>query len=144
MAKVGKPSTYTVELGRKICDAVATSTKRMKFICQDHGFPGEEAIYDWRLKYPEFGQMYAQAKAAQAELMAEKLVEEVENLVETCSIIDEKGMKKVDPGMVAATRLSIDTKKWIACKLAPRIYGERKAEQDQAEEHKLVIELKHD
>lgn len=142
--KVGRHTEYTEEIGLKICRAVATSTKSLKEICEENKFPTPKCINEWRIENINFGLKYAQAKAQQAELLAEEIVEIAKSCKENSYYIDEKGQRKVDPGAVQADRLVIDTQKWVACKLAPRIYGERKPEQDGAEEHKLVIELKHD
>jgi hypothetical protein len=125
MAKVGAPSSYTPELARKICAAVAVCTDPMEKICIDNGFPTVKCINGWRLDYAEFGLMYAQAKATQAELMAEETIEIAKNSRKNSTYIDDKGVSRIDPGAIAADRLVIDTQKWVACKLAPRIYGDK-------------------
>ena len=39
--------------------------------------------------------------------------------------VDEKGRKKVDWDVVHRSKLRVDTRKWIASKLKPKIYGDR-------------------
>lgn len=125
MAKVGAPTTYTLELAKKICDCVRVSTKRMSQICEENKLPDVSCINNWRIVHPEFGAMYATAKAQQAELFAEETIEIARMSRGKALYTDDKGIQKVDTGSIAADRLLIDTQKWVACKLAPRIYGDK-------------------
>jgi hypothetical protein len=38
---------------------------------------------------------------------------------------DDKGNKRVDSGYSQSQRLIADTRKWIACKLIPKVYGDK-------------------
>jgi terminase small subunit-like protein len=41
------------------------------------------------------------------------------------TVTDESGRVRVDPGAVAQARLQVDTRKWLASKILPKIYGDR-------------------
>jgi hypothetical protein len=129
MAKVGRPTKYTPELADRICELVAT---------HDIGLPRIAAMYEdlpavsnikvWRIKYPEFQAKYAQAKAKQIEFITEEILEiaddgkndwmEFEDKVNHC-----KGWR-VNGEHIQRSRLRIDARKWLASKLAPKIYGD--------------------
>lgn len=119
----GRPTIYTRELGERICRAIATSTDSLAKICKDNGFPSRNAIYEWCFDFPEFGDMYDKAKRLQAARLAEEVVEiadfDVHDMVET-----EKGFVP-NTAKVQRDRLRVDSRKWIACKLLPKVYGDK-------------------
>ena len=120
---MGRPSTYTTAMGDLICRRIATSTIGTNKLCDMYDdMPSENAIYEWRIDHPDFGEKYAQAKMKQAELSAEKILE----LSVVPTYVDAEGVTRVDSGRVAAQRLLVDSIKWQASKLAPKVYGERK------------------
>jgi hypothetical protein len=118
----GRHSTYTPEIGDRICSLISTTTIGTNKLCKQYDWmPDETTIYEWRIVHNDFSQKYAKAKACQAELMAEKLHE----LCEVETYQDKDGVTRADTGMVAIQRLKVDTTKWYASKLAPKIYGDR-------------------
>ena len=125
MAKVGCPSTFTKELGDEICAAVATSSDGLTKLCdRNPHWPTAKCIYEWRLKYKEFGDNYARAKAKQIDV----LVEEILIIADDGSkdyYINSKGEEKFDSEHVQRSRVRIDTRKWLAAKLAPKVYGDK-------------------
>jgi hypothetical protein len=62
----------------------------------------------------------------QAELLAEQ-IHNISNSVITYH--DSEGNERVDSGSVAQARLRVDSIKWHASKLAPKIYGDKKQEE---------------
>lgn len=128
--KMGAPCfPYDEYLAEEICEAIATSTDSMKkILAQNSRFPSEQTVRKWRYKIPKFAAMYMQAKRIQAELFAEECV----------TISDES-----NPEEVNVDRLRVDTRKWVACKLVPRIYGDKLQVQDvDAETKKAAKEIK--
>lgn len=119
----GRPTLYTPELARLICDRIESHDIGTVRLCDMYNdMPGTTAIYAWIAKYPEFEKMYKEAKAKQAYLMADSL-DDLSH--EKHFFIDEKGNKRVDPAFVNDKRLRIDTRKWLAAKLLPKVYGEK-------------------
>jgi hypothetical protein len=122
VVKQGRPSKYTEELGDFICYQIATSKLGIQALCDKFDeFPDHSNIYRWRYMYKEFGLKFLEAKRHQTELIAE-------DILDMCTVngyTDEKGIDRVDPGTVARQRLLVDTVKWQASKLAPKIYGDR-------------------
>lgn len=70
----------------------------------------------------EFNQQYAIARETQADVYAEKIVDELEKIPPM--ILDQFGNSRIDPAWSAIQRNKIDALKWTASKLKPRIYGD--------------------
>lgn len=122
---VGRPSDYTPELGEEICDAIATSSYGITTLCKAHEhWPDKVTIYRWIAKIPEFCNQYTQAKKAQAELMVDEMIEIADQTVFDTYVNDE-GKLVPDHEYMQRSRLRIDTRKWMACKLIPKVYGDR-------------------
>lgn len=139
MAGQGRHSEYTPEIGDKICHLISTTPIGTKTLCKMHDWmPDDSTIYAWRIRHNDFASNYTLAKAQQAHLLAENIFELCE--VETHQ--DKEGVKRADPGLVAVQRLKVDTTKWYASKLAPKIYGDKQIiEQTTAENETLKQEL---
>ena len=119
----GRPTTYTPELADRICELVATNTCGIDTLTATYPeFPDEAVIRLWRFKNESFSRKYAQAKMFQAELLAEQI-----HKISNSPIMyhDAEGNERVDSGSVALARLRVDSIKWHASKLAPKIYGDR-------------------
>lgn len=79
--------------------------------CQRAGV-SNKTLAEWVLKYPEMGERYARARAEQAHVIADQAL----------MIADEPAFTME---AVQRNRLRVDTRKWAASKLLPRVYGER-------------------
>lgn len=122
--KPGQPTLYNKEIAEKICRAVSISTLGLRKICKlNPDFPCHDTILQWRLDHPEFSAQYADAKRHQAELLAEEILE-ISDDDSQDEISDERGIR-VNAEFINRSRLKVDTRKWIACKLLPKIYGEK-------------------
>ena len=122
---MGRSSTYTDEIGQAICSEVSTCTDSLAQICaRNSEFPTPKCVNGWRLTYPSFGLMYAHAKGIQADLLAEEVLSIADDGSKD-TIIDEDGKERCDHEWVQRSRLKIDARKWIACKLMPKVYGDK-------------------
>ena len=117
-AKTGRPSIYSDALADEICARVA-SGEALYRICQEEKMPCLTAVYSWLRKNSVFAHNYARAKEDLADTMASRIQ----------AIIDEQPDRtiegKVDNGWVQYQRLKVDTLKWQAGKLKPKVYGEK-------------------
>ena len=94
-----------------VCELIANGNSLVS-ICKRQGTPGYATITTW-LRTDKGGErqaMYAQAREAQADYLADEIVE----------IADGAG----DPAQV---RNRVDARKWVAAKLRPRVYGDKLA-----------------
>lgn len=123
-AKVnGRPTLYTEELAKEICEEFATHPVGIKQLCRDFPhFPSFDTISKWRFRYESFSRHYDLAKQHQLDLIAE----DIRSIVrEDCSFVDAQGVRKIDSGAVAQAKLIADCDKWTLSKLAPKKYGDR-------------------
>lgn len=121
--KGGRPTDYTIELVREICEAVATTSKGIKALCKENeNWPIHDTIYRWLMSYKEFSDLYARAKRQQVEV----IIDEILTIADDSSndtYVNDDGKLIVDHEHINRARLRVDTRKWVAAKLAPRLYG---------------------
>ncbi len=123
--KSGRKSIFTPELSAAICKAIATTTDGLrKMVLNNPGFPSAQTICEWRFDHPLFAEQYAQAKRIQADLLAEEILE-ISDDSSNDFIEDKEGNEKLNSEHVQRSRLRVDSRKWIACKLLPKVYGDK-------------------
>ncbi len=123
----GRPSTYTMELAKDICDKIASNSKSIKKLCTENPhWPHRDTIFTWLKNYPEFSDQYAQAKRCQVEAFVDEILEIADDVSQ--DIISERGYISCNSELIARSRLRIDTRKWLAAKLVPKVYGLQKHE----------------
>lgn len=127
--KTGRPTDYTPELAEEICDAVATSSKGLRQLCKEHdNWPCADTIFHWRKTHKEFSDLYAQAKKCQIEALIDEILEIADDTSnDTIIKVDEEGNEKMvcNSEWINRSRLKVDTRKWLAAKLCPRLYGDK-------------------
>lgn len=138
----GRPSIYTEELANRICHLVAINPIGLPKLCAKYDeLPDPDTIRSWRWSKPQFSAKYNEAKRFQSEIMAES-IEDISDEVVEKMYEDEEGVTRVDSGIVSLAKLKVDSRKWTASKLAPKIYGDRQIiEQTTAENETLKAEL---
>jgi hypothetical protein len=108
MQMTGRPSTYTDEMGDKICDLL-TQGMSLRKICESDDFPNASTVYVWLDRFPSFAERYTRAREAATEDMLEDIL----------SIADDPQIEVQDK------RVRIDTRKWAMGKLKPKKYGDK-------------------
>jgi len=125
----GRPTDYCDEMATLICQRVATHTVGLHKLCTMYDdLPSKFTVNLWRYKHPEFSARYAQAKLMQADLLAEECLDIADEDSNDIRIDPETGYETCNTEFIARSRLRIDTRKWLAAKLLPKQYGERKEE----------------
>lgn len=128
------PKRYTPEMGREICRQIMEG-RTLKKICEDPRMPSKRAIMYW-LSDParaDFRELYYYSRRVYSEILVDEIVTIADD---TSNDWKEKKdrhgnfLKMVpDNEAIQRSRLKIDTRKWLAAKLMPRIYGENKVMQ---------------
>ena len=142
--KGGQPAfDYCYETNKELADeifqAIMTSTESLrKIVARNPHFPSPETLRVWVIKDEKFAVLYARAKMKQAELMAEEIIE-ISDYMGDDEYIDEHGKVKVNHENINRARLRVDSRKWIACKLAPRIYGDKVINENHNYNHEQSI-----
>lgn len=121
--KIGRPSSYTVEMADAICKKVSEG-QALLHVCEENGFPNQTTVFRWLNEREDFRNKYARAREIQIERMA----------LDALRIADDPNE---DP---QSRRVRVDTRKWILSKWAPKKYGE-KLEVEQTGEQTLRIRI---
>lgn len=129
--KRGRPSKYTKALGDKICQQLILGDS-LRTICRQPDMPALSTVCLWLAKpdeYVEFSEQYTQARAVQAELMADEIHEIADDgtndwMERHNSEGDVTGVQ-FNSEHVQRSKLRIDARKWTASKLLPKRYGDK-------------------
>lgn len=122
MAKVGRPSTFTPETVDAICEHIAQGKSLVRWSAVE-GNAGYTTVMRWLRDSEEFRNKYACAREAQADFLAEEIVQIADDgLNDTYETEDGP---KTNQDVIARSRLRVDARKWYASKLAPKKYGDK-------------------
>lgn len=142
----GRPTDYTPELGEEICEAIASTGHGLPTLCkQNSHWPNRSSIFLWLRKYPEFSDRYHKAKKDQVSALVDDILEISDDSSQDV-LEDEEGNVRFNSEFAARSRLRVDTRKWIAAKLVPRLYGDNALARelaDEIEEFRKKLEAKH-
>ena len=75
---------------------------------------------------PEFSEQYARAREAQADKLAEEALQIADD-GHSDTYVDGDGNVKTDTEVIQRSKLRVDTRKWLASKMAPKKYGDKVA-----------------
>lgn len=121
--KTGRPLEYSKDIADAICQCTETSRHGYRRLAQDNpSFPDFDTFTRWRKQIPEFHDRYLEAKGKQAAYCMESLSEEAEESLLYYHTKD--GERKIDGASVAWAKLVSENRKYMAAKLAPKLYGD--------------------
>jgi hypothetical protein len=106
---------YAIEEVTNIQDRVITEIqtgRSLRQVCGDEGMPDFRTVQRWIVSDAQFAVRYARARMAQADTLFDRM-EAVEEAV-TAGTMDSH-----------AARVVLDSMRWRASKLAPKVYGDR-------------------
>lgn len=110
---------FSQKLFDELCDRLGDGTSLRK-ICAADDMPSTTAVMKWLAKdgNETLVAQYARAREVQADA-----------LFDDCLAIADKfdGSEMNDPEHIQRARLRIDTRKWMAGKLRPKVYGDKLA-----------------
>ena len=122
---MGRTTDYTPELAKEICYAVSCSSHGIKQLCKlNKRWPSHDTIYRWLAMEKEFSDLYARAKRLQIEVIIDEILEIADDTSKD-NVINEDGKSTINHEHINRSRLKIDTRKWLAAKLCPRLYGDK-------------------
>ena len=137
MANTGRPTDYTEELGDEICQAVSVANKGVAHLCNENPhWPCRQTIFEWRIKHKSFGDKYTKAKQNQIETLVDDMLDIIDNTSNDTLIRQDKhgqDYEVCNNEWINRSRLRFEGRKWLAAKLAPKIYGEKTSLEDKAD-----------
>ena len=122
----GRPSSYTQAMADSICERLA-SGQSLREICRDEESPPKKTVLAWLKVNEEFRSQYTQARADQADRFVEEMIEISDDASnDWMERQEDKGQGyELNGEHLQRSRLRIDTRKWIAARMAPKKYGDR-------------------
>lgn len=107
----------------ELCGYIATGGHLAGF-CRERGLL-YTSMSDWIYGNPERAVMYARAREERAEVLADEIISISDESTVEAKYEGEEVKLVLDATAVARNRLRVDSRKWAASKLKPRVYGDR-------------------
>ncbi|WP_206677976.1 terminase small subunit-like protein [Pseudomonas sp. OTU750018] len=122
---VGRPTVYSDLVAAKLCAYIADGMS-LRNVCKQPGMPSTATVMRWLADDSKvaFRDQYAHAREAQADLLAEQILE-IADYGLNDTYVDDEGQVKVDHDVIARSKLRVDARKWLASKMAPKKYGDK-------------------
>jgi hypothetical protein len=105
-----------------ICDRLAGG-ESLRRICSSEDMPAASSVFKWLAENVDFAEQYARAREAQADTLADEIVDIADD--DSRDIEDHDGKEVYSAEAVARSRLRVDARKWVASKLKPKKYGDK-------------------
>lgn len=119
---------FNPDIADQVCSAIATQSKGLATIIQELGLNISPALfYKWIQQDASLRERYARAKADQAQVLADEIMQIADSTQEG-AIITEKSDGSVETkrsDMLEHRKLRIESRKWLAAKLLPKVYGDK-------------------
>lgn len=122
----GRPSLYTTEIAKEICEQLAAG-KSLRKICLANDMPAEATVRSWVIDDLQgFSAQYTRARDLCLDCMADETLDISDTTVTgvKTKTTDDK-VETMEGDMIEHRRLQVDTRKWYLSKLAPKRYGDR-------------------
>ena len=123
----GATSTFTPEIGRRICEAL-TDGMSLRAFSRIQGNPLTGMVYRWLQldgeEFDTFRDNYVIARHAWSDHVAEDILEIADDASKDWK---ERADGRLEPNheLVLRSRLRVDARKWIISKFNPKKYGDR-------------------
>ena len=130
---MGRPTVYTSEISKEICERLA-SGQSLNRICKDDHMPHRATVMRWLLSedeiYNSFCDNYAKAREIQYQLMADDIIDIADDGVNDYvqSADPENEGYRLNGENVGRSRLRVDTRKWFMSKVLPKFADKQQVE----------------
>jgi hypothetical protein len=126
-----------------VCNELATSSLGIGKILSNgldgNTLPRYSTFMYWLDEDAALLDRYAKAKDAQADFMADEMLEIADGNAEY--VVDQNGVSRKDSADVQHKRLRVETRKWLASKLKPKKYGDKTTIAGDAENPLAVLTM---
>ncbi len=128
----GRPTKYTPELAALIIERFATHPCGLNKLCAMYDdMPNPDTIYTWRKQYPDFSELFLNARLDQAHILFDSSHDDIQEIQNYYFEDPKTGAMCVDSGIVAAQKAIAQHKMCMAAKIRPRDYGNRQIIENQ-------------
>jgi hypothetical protein len=125
-----RPTHFSDDVAGAIC-ARLMDGESLRSICSDPEMPSGTTVFRWLGddRYSSFREQYARAREAQADAIADEILDIVDDgRNDWMEKLDKDGKPigwQLNGEAVMRSKLRADSRKWLASKLLPRKYGEK-------------------
>lgn len=105
---MARPSEFSQDTAGYICEQLIEG-KSLRSVCTQDGMPAASTVCRWLSQNEEFRKQYVHARELQADALFDQCLDIADG---SCADVQRD-------------RLKVDTRKWMAAKLAARKYGEK-------------------
>lgn len=123
----GRPSDFTQDIADAICEKLGDGIS-LRTICLAEDMPAKSTVFRWLSLNKAFSDQYARAREAQADAIFDESLDIADDgSNDYITKTNGDGSTTVQPNTehIQRSRLRIDTRKWMAGKLAPKKYGDK-------------------
>lgn len=126
---MSRPTSFNTAIGDEICRRIAEG-ESLRGMCEGSDMPHVSTVFRWLAdpKNTEFRDQYAHARDVQAETIFDQCLQIADDATnDYVEKVRPDGSKydAFDAEHVQRSKLRIETRKWMAGKLAPKKYGEK-------------------
>jgi ApbE superfamily uncharacterized protein (UPF0280 family) len=113
------------QMMESVFDIIATTNKGLHHILRENpAYPSPQTFYKIMKNSPSFMDRYARAKEIQADLLVAECITIADETSNDIVGNEEEGYR-VNAEAINRSRLRVDTRKWLASKLAQKKYGDK-------------------
>jgi hypothetical protein len=117
----GRPTSYTAEIATEICDLISEGYSTRK-ACEKLNLRFA-IVWNWLKSQSEFQEQYVLAKACQADLLFDEIIDIADDASKDVMGKDAEGKLLVNHAAVQRAKLQCDARKWVVSKMLPKKYG---------------------
>ena len=122
---VGRPSTYTRPIADEILMRLAGGLGLNTIHKKYPHLPAESTVRTWVMNDVDgFAERYRMAREVQAHVLVEQIID-ISDDSSNDTFVDEDGKERVNHDHINRSRLRVDSRKWYASKVIPKIYGDK-------------------
>lgn len=118
---------FSQEIFDSICERISDG-ESLRTVCSDQDMPNKASVFRWLSGSKQLSDQYARAREEQADAIFDEILDiadDARNDWMARDGDDENGGYALNGEHVQRSRLRIDSRKWMASKLRPKVYGDK-------------------
>ena len=147
--KGGRPTKYTPEIARIICEKLSDGIPLRQICRENEGFPAWRTVYDWMWRDEELSTAIARARDIGYDALAEECLYISDNIHIGQRKVFSSGAKEgedsltvTEEDMLGHRKLQIETRLKLLAKFNPKKYGDYKAPEEKVDPMIIDAEVK--